>query len=162
MLLKNNSIVLNMTWSKLGIAAAVCGSMLIGYCIYFDQKRRMDPDFKKKLREKRRTKLQAEKAFKYARKAQFPDFRDHEAVQAFFLQQIQLGEELLGQGKIDECVEHIANAVSVCGQPQQLLTVLQQTLPPQVFSLLIERLPFTGKKLLSQQMGMKIDDIDVE
>lgn len=40
-----------MTWSKLGIAAAVCGSMAIGYCIYFDRKRRTDPDFKKKLRE---------------------------------------------------------------------------------------------------------------
>lgn len=58
--------------------------------------------------------------------------------------QIQLGEELLVQGKIDECVEHIANAVSVCGQPQQLLNVLQQTLPPPVFSLLLERLPTTG------------------
>lgn len=40
-----------MTWSKLGIAAAVCGSMAIGYCIYFDRKRRTDPEFKKKLRE---------------------------------------------------------------------------------------------------------------
>lgn len=40
-----------MTWSKLGIAAAVCGSMVIGYCIYFDRKRRTDPEFKKKLRE---------------------------------------------------------------------------------------------------------------
>lgn len=51
----------------------------------------------------------------------------------------------MGQGRIDECVEHIANAVSVCGQPQQLLNVLQQTLPPPVFSLLIERLPTTGQ-----------------
>lgn len=41
----------NMTWSKLGIAAAVCGSMVIGYCIYFDRQRRSAPDFKKKLRE---------------------------------------------------------------------------------------------------------------
>ena len=59
--------------------------------------------------------------------------------------QIQLGEELLGQGKINECVDHIANAVSVCGQPQQLLQVLGQTLPPQVFNLLIERLPVVGQ-----------------
>ncbi|XKL59651.1 hypothetical protein PGB90_000667 [Kerria lacca] len=145
MLLVDNSVPLTMTWSKLGIAAAVCGGMVIGYCIYFDRKRRIDPDFKKKLRERRRARSQAEKAAKCAKKAQFPDFRDHNAVQAFFLQQIQLGEELLGQGKIDECVEHIANAVSVCGQPQQLLNVLQQTLPPQVFSLLIERLPSTGQ-----------------
>ncbi|XP_065200997.1 mitochondrial import receptor subunit TOM20 homolog isoform X2 [Planococcus citri] len=151
-----------MTWSKLGIAAAVCGSVAIGYCIYFDRKRRSDPDFKKKLREKRKARSQAEKAAKSARKSQFPDFRDHEAVQTFFLQQIQLGEELLGQGKIDECVEHIANAVSVCGQPQQLLSVLQQTLPPTVFGLLLERLPASGQKLLNHQMGMKVEDVDVE
>ncbi|KAK7604052.1 hypothetical protein V9T40_004325 [Parthenolecanium corni] len=151
-----------MTWSKLGIAAAVCGSMVIGYCIYFDRKRRTDPEFKKKLREKRRARSQAAKDAKSSRRSQFPDFRDHEAVQTFFLQQIQLGEELMGQGRIDECVEHIANAVSVCGQPQQLLNVLQQTLPPPVFSLLIERLPTTGQKLLSQQMGMRPEDVDVE
>lgn len=150
-----------MTWSKLGLAAAVCGSVAIGYCIYFDRKRRTDPDFKKKLREKRKARLQADKA-NSARKSQFPDFRDHEAVQQFFLSQIQLGEELLGQGKIDECVEHIANAVSVCGQPQQLLSVLQQTLPPAVFGLLLERLPSSGQKLLSHQMGMKMEEVDVE
>lgn len=51
----------------------------------------------------------------------------------------------MGQGKVDECVEHIANAVSVCGQPQQLLGVLQQTLPPKVFSSLIDRLPIVGQ-----------------
>lgn len=38
-------------WSKLGVAAAVCGTMFVGYCIYFDRKRRTDPEFKKKLRE---------------------------------------------------------------------------------------------------------------
>jgi len=31
--------------------AGLCGSAFIGYCIYFDKKRRSDPDFKKKLRE---------------------------------------------------------------------------------------------------------------
>jgi len=29
----------------------------------------------------------------------------------------------------------------VCGQPQHLLQVLQQTLPPQVFQLLVQKLP---------------------
>lgn len=31
--------------------AGLCGTAFIGYCIYFDKKRRSDPDFKKKLRE---------------------------------------------------------------------------------------------------------------
>lgn len=33
----------------------------------------------------------------------------------------------------------------MCGQPQQLLTILQQTLPPQVFHLLLQRLPMIGQ-----------------
>lgn len=30
-------------------AAGICGSLFIGYCIYFDKKRRSDPDYKKKV-----------------------------------------------------------------------------------------------------------------
>jgi import receptor subunit TOM20 len=36
----------------IGIAAGICGTLFIGYCIYFDRKRRSDPNFKKKLRER--------------------------------------------------------------------------------------------------------------
>ena len=54
---------------------------------------------------------------------------------------------MLGCGEIDSGVEHLSNAVAVCGQPQQLLQVLQQTLPPQIFSLLLERLPSVGQVL---------------
>lgn len=58
---------------------------------------------------------------------------------------MQLGEELLGQGDEEGGVEHLGNAVAVCGQPQQLLQVLQQTLPPHVFHLLLQRLPSVGQ-----------------
>ena len=58
---------------------------------------------------------------------------------------VQLGEELLGQGDEEGGVEHLGNAVAVCGQPQQLLQVLQQTLPPHVFHLLLQRLPSVGQ-----------------
>lgn len=34
------------------IAAGVCGALFVGYCIYFDKKRRSDPDFKNRLRER--------------------------------------------------------------------------------------------------------------
>ena len=30
-------------------AAAICGSVFVAYCIYFDKKRRTDPDYKKKV-----------------------------------------------------------------------------------------------------------------
>lgn len=34
------------------IAAGLCGALFVGYCIYFDRKRRSDPNFKNRLRER--------------------------------------------------------------------------------------------------------------
>lgn len=58
---------------------------------------------------------------------------------------MQLGEEMLAYGDVDSGIEHLANAVAVCGQPTQLLQVLQKTLPPQVFHTLVQRLPSVGQ-----------------
>lgn len=131
----------------LGIAAAGAGLLgFIGYCVYFDRKRRSDPDFKKKLRERRK---KAREQSKSQSKTQIPDLTNQEAMQKFFLQEVQQGEELLASGDIEGGVEHLSNAVAVCGQPQQLLQVLQQTLPPQVFALLLQKLPAVGQRLMS-------------
>ena len=51
----------------------------------------------------------------------------------------------LSVGDIETGVDHLSNAVAVCGQPQQLLGVLQQTLPPQVFQMLLMKLPVAGQ-----------------
>ncbi|POI23454.1 hypothetical protein CIB84_012798 [Bambusicola thoracicus] len=84
------------------------------------------------------------KLFPYTRtrpEKPLPDLKDAEAVQKFFLEEIQLGEELLAQGEYEKGVDHLTNAIAVCGQPQQLLQVLQQTLPPPVFQMLLTKLP---------------------
>ncbi|XP_003706768.1 translocase of outer membrane 20 [Megachile rotundata] len=138
--------------AAVGIAVGIAG-IFVGYCFYFDQKRRSDPDFKKKLRERRKAKKQAQKA-----SSKIPDLKDHEVVQKFFLQEVQLGEELLTYGDIEGGIEHIANAVAVCGQPTQLLQVLQKTLPPQVFHLLLQRLPAISQKL--SQSAMAEEDVE--
>jgi hypothetical protein len=39
------------------------------------------------------------------------------------LQEIQKGELLISTGDVERGVEHLANAVVVCGQPTQLLQV---------------------------------------
>ena len=38
--------------AAVGIAVGIAG-IFVGYCFYFDQKRRSDPDFKKKLRDRK-------------------------------------------------------------------------------------------------------------
>lgn len=44
-------------------------------------------------------------------------------------------------GMVEEGLNHLINAITICGQPQQLLQVLRQTLPPNIFQQLIARLP---------------------
>ncbi|KAJ4944306.1 hypothetical protein JOQ06_012850 [Pogonophryne albipinna] len=138
------------------LAAGVCGALLVGYCIYFDKKRRSDPNFKNRLRQRRR---KQQVATERAGMAKLPDLKDAEAVQKFFLEEIQLGEELLAQGDYEKGVDHLTNAIAVCGQPQQLLQVLQQTLPPPVFQMLLTKLPSISQRIVSAQ-SLSEDDIE--
>lgn len=73
-------------------------------------------------------------------KNRVPDRKDAAAVQQFFLEEVQLGEDLLAQGEFEQAVKHLTNAVVVCGQPQQLLQVFHSTLPEHVFQMLVESL----------------------
>ncbi|XP_012277595.1 mitochondrial import receptor subunit TOM20 homolog B [Orussus abietinus] len=139
--------------AAVGIAVGIAG-IFVGYCFYFDQKRRSEPDFKKKLRERRKARKQAQKAA-----SRIPDLKDQEVVQRFFLQEVQLGEEMLSCGDLEGGVEHLSNAVAVCGQPQQLLQVLQKTLPPQVFELLLQRIQSAGQKLMTHAVVAE-DDVE--
>ncbi|KAG8444509.1 hypothetical protein GDO86_009610 [Hymenochirus boettgeri] len=138
------------------LAAGVCGALFIGYCFYFDRKRRSDPNFKNRLREKRRKQKIAKER---AGQSRLPDLKDAEAVQKFFLEEIQLGEELLAQGDYEKGVDHLTNAIAICGQPQQLLQVLQQTLPPPVFQMLLTKLPTISQRIGSAQ-NMVEDDVE--
>ena len=78
------------------------------------------------------------------------------------MQEVQLGEELLGQGDIESGVEHLSLAVAVCGQPQSLRSQLfenwQKTLPSQIFSLLMQKLDFAQKKFRSDVAAFMPDE----
>ena len=63
------------------------------------------------------------------------------AAQEFFLNEVQLGEEALASGDMEGCVEHLLAALKVAGNPTQLLQMYQQALPPDVFQMLVQRLP---------------------
>ncbi|XP_031157323.1 translocase of outer mitochondrial membrane 20 [Sander lucioperca] len=138
------------------VVVGVCGALFVAYCIYFDRKRRSDPRFKEKLRERRRKQnLSSDKSGL----ARLPDLKDAEAVQKFFLEEIQLGEELLSQGDFEKGVDHLTNAIAVCGQPQQLLQVLQQTLPPPVFQMLLTKLPTISQRIINSH-PLSEDDVE--
>jgi len=131
-----------------GIVAAVAGGLgvcFIGYCFYFDRKRRSDPDFKRKLIEKR-LRLKELKASKD--NVMYPDLSDEAAVQSFFMHEIQLGEQYIGAGDIENGVEHLANAVAVTAHKENLLNLLRSTLPESIFQLIIQKLPETSENIL--------------
>ncbi|XP_047540987.1 mitochondrial import receptor subunit TOM20 homolog [Vanessa atalanta] len=150
--------------TTLGLAVGLAGTLFLGYCVYFDQQRRKDPLFKKKLRE-RREKAQHNASRSRTLGGPLPDMNDHEAMQRFFLQQIQLGEELLAAGDLEAGVEHLGQAVAVCGQTQQLLGVLQQTMPASIFHLLLKKLPEVSERLrasIKANGGTTLQEEDVE
>lgn len=48
-------------------------------------------------------------------------------------------------GEYEASVKHLTNAINISGQPQQLVQVFQQTLPPDVFKMLMASLASTVK-----------------
>ncbi len=66
---------------------------------------------------------------------------DEAAVQRFFMNEVQLGEQLMAVGEIESGVEHLANAVAVTSQKEHLLNLLRTTLPEPIFQLIVQRLP---------------------
>ena len=85
----------------------------IGYCFYFDHRRRTDPEFRRKLRRNARRQARAEKeeaeaqtkkqrkaierAVEQAKEEGFPT--DVQEKEAYFMDQVQRGEVLAGDRK---------------------------------------------------------------
>jgi len=138
-----------------GYLAAGAGLAFLGYCVYFDHKRRNSPDFRQKLRERRRNARLSggQSKGRGGATTEYPDLSNPEAAQKFFLQELQLGEELLGNRDVEGGVEHLANAVAVCSQPQQLLGVMQQSVPPQIIQLILQRLPQASARIASASLS---------
>lgn len=129
-------------------AAGLAAAAFVGYCIYFDHKRRSAPDYKQRIRQNRR------EAARDSRRAQsgyggrpMPNLNNPTELQAFFLQEVQLGEEMLAEGNAEEGAEHICNAITMCGHPQQLLQIFQQTLSPEHFGMIVQKLPEARARL---------------
>ncbi|XP_015864470.1 TOMM20-like protein 1 isoform X2 [Peromyscus maniculatus bairdii] len=121
------------------LAALAAGGAvaLLGYCVYLDRRRRRDPEFRRCLRDRRRA--GDPKAQAWAR--QLWDPARKEKLQEFFLQEVQMGQLCLVRGEPGIGIEHLTNALLVCGQPKELLMFFKQTLPPEVFQMLLYKIP---------------------
>lgn len=113
------------------VLAAISGILFMGYCVYFDKQRRSDPDFKRKLHERR---IQRSLASVKSTASVSMSERD---VEVYFMTQIHKGETLITNGDVEAGVEHLINAILVCGQPSKLLQLLQSTLPMDIFTTML-------------------------
>ncbi|XP_064403428.1 mitochondrial import receptor subunit TOM20 homolog B-like [Halichondria panicea] len=103
------------------------GSLFVGYCVYFDRKRRSDPDYKKKVLARRKT----------AKKSGAVDLRDPKVREEFLMSEMMKGNQKLTEGNIEEAIGHFINFVHFSGNPRTTLSTLQQTMPAPLFSLLV-------------------------
>lgn len=146
---------------------AAGGIAFVGYAIYFDRKRRLDPNYKQKIRQNRKAK-QARASNAASSGVEFPDPRDVQANEQFFFQQISLGEERMQSGSITEGIIHLSNAVVSCQQPAELLTIFRQTIPPEHFEMLVQSIPSAkmrqqaSLRKLPAFEGIKIEDEEEE
>lgn len=126
--------------SLLVLTAGTAGAILLGYCIYYDRKRRSDPNYKRKVHE-RRQKINALPFVYDAASEETFELNDHEVVQHYFQNEIRLAEDLFRQAKLDTGLVHLANAIMVCAQPVALLEAMKVALPERIFNLLLTKLP---------------------
>ncbi|KAH8290030.1 hypothetical protein KR044_000472 [Drosophila immigrans] len=131
----------------LGLTMGTAGAILLGYCIYFDQKRRADPEYKRKLHDRRLLTEQSEDESSSAghdhQDSDNPSIdgaSDNLALERCFENEMKMGEELICQGNIADGVTHFANAIMMCAQPIPVLQTIHESLPDFVFMPLLMKL----------------------
>ncbi|XP_064547132.1 mitochondrial import receptor subunit TOM20 homolog B-like [Drosophila montana] len=131
--------------SLLAFTVGTASAFILGFCIYFDQKRRSDPDYKKKVHARRQ---REHDKFKYRMSSgddmdpnsSMVDANGHTSLERCFLSEINMGEQLISQGNMSEGLSHLANAIMMCAQPMPVLQTLKESLPERVFMPLIMKL----------------------
>lgn len=78
-----------------------------------------------------------------------PGIKDPRDQQTLLLHEIQRAEDLMTSGKFERAVTHFANAIAICNDPHNMVMALRESLPDDVFDLLL--------KVLANSYGKKIN-----
>ncbi|KAI8061174.1 protein import receptor MAS20 [Gongronella butleri] len=152
-------------------AVAVLG---VSYLVYFDYKRRNDPEFRKKLKRDKKKAAKAAKETEEESKqakikliekvivssAQETYPKTPEDMEKYFMSQVAEGEGLCGQGEAfyDDAVLPFYKALKVYPAPEELLNIYQKTLPQSVFSTIVNILAIEQQAAEAQRNA----DIPIE
>ncbi|ORZ21253.1 MAS20 protein import receptor-domain-containing protein [Absidia repens] len=135
------------------IAAGVAVTAGVGYLIYFDQKRRSDPSFRKQLKKERKKVAKKEKVEKEEAEQSVKDLITQvmqlaaqetlpstpEEKEKYFMAQVAKGEALCSQGPTayQDAVVPFYLALKVYPAPLELIMIYQKTIPEPVFQILV-------------------------
>lgn len=133
------------------VAAVATG--VLAYAVYFDHKRRTQPEFRRSLRRDERKKARDEKDNAIQERTQLQQLMrslieeanaegyptDTQDMEAYFLEQVAKGEELSADpnSAIDAAL-HFYRGLKVYPTPKDLLKIYDQTVPKHVLDLLAE------------------------
>lgn len=165
------------TSTVIGITAATAATAFVAYAIYFDQKRRNDPQFRKTLRKQRK---QAAKEAKRAAevnkgkagqdirtalaesKALGPLPTTPQEKHEFFMVEVQKGEDLgsAGPSNYATAAAHFYRALQVYPDQIELAMIFQRSLPAPVFELIMGMLEMEASNKEKGQINPKDIDID--
>lgn len=146
-----------MSYLNLKTIGAACGVGFLAYCAYFDHHRRNAPDYRQKVRARRERIKKANEAGDI----ELPPEHDKEAIEKFFVKQIEIGEEYMQAEDVDKAVKHFSYAIVYCPQPQNLLKYMREALPSSAYTKLVENLAVANKRVSEAYHRIVVDE-DVE
>ncbi|XP_022216308.1 mitochondrial import receptor subunit TOM20 homolog B-like [Drosophila obscura] len=155
------------------IIFATAGVSFLGYCIYFDRKRLADPDYKRKVHDRRQHKAKAQTSHEEVGSSQMgmgllgggvmpllaaAGVGRKTTVQLHFESEFRLGEYLLINGHVDDGLTHLSNAILLCSKPGSLLLSIQKSLPEQLIHPLLMRVAELQKQTSLESLSESEDD----
>ncbi|KAJ4342715.1 mitochondrial import receptor subunit tom20 [Didymella glomerata] len=167
--MSQQSSIKTSTIVALSVGTVVTG--LLAYAVYFDNKRRNDPEFRKALKkESKRTQRAAKEEAEHhgaeqkklireavaaANEEGFP--KDPEEVEAYFMQEVAQGEGMVQKGADNiEAALCFYRALKVYPNPRELINIYDKTVPKPVLDILAEMIavdtsiPVGGSKTPSE------------
>jgi len=158
------------------IVAASVGTVatgLLAYAVWFDHRRRTDPNFRKSLKREAKRQAKAAKeeadahttrqrqairiAVEEAKEEGFPT--DVEEKEAYFMNEVARGEQLSQEGSDNvEAALCFYKALKVYPQPSDLITIYDKTVPKPVLDLLAEMIAADSSLHVGQNVGRPASD----
>ncbi|KAI0978644.1 hypothetical protein GJ496_000527 [Pomphorhynchus laevis] len=127
--------------------AFACGVSFLGYCVYFDQKRRSAPDFKEKLIIKRLEAAERKQnSTKLSIDFELPDITCTDSMHNFLTSNITLADTAYASSDFSSAGEYYAIALACTPMSTNLFEIISQAVNPETVEIIQQKLPLVRKR----------------